>query len=186
MKPNNRNIAIGLVVMVVGLLLGSFASAPLYRLFCQITGFGGTPQNASANPSGYNNSELITVDNIKGFQPLAIFFDKTIATNTPIRVTILTPKAVVKINQPQRIIYQVENLTDQPLIITSTYNATPHKYASNIVKTECFCFYKQPLQPRAKKDMSLVFFISPRVLTAEGANKLRELTVGYHFFLAQQ
>ena len=28
----------------------AFASVPLYRLFCQVTGFGGTPQLAEAAP----------------------------------------------------------------------------------------------------------------------------------------
>ncbi|MDI9313732.1 MAG: cytochrome c oxidase assembly protein [Hydrotalea sp.] len=180
----NKNIAIALVAIVIGLVGGSFASAPLYRLFCQVTGFAGTPQNASQNGNALvaGNNTSITPEVIKNFHPLTIFFDKTIDTNMPIKVTIQTPRVDVAVNQIKRVVYRVENLTDKPLNFTSTYNATPDKYARQIIKTECFCFVKQLLQPGEKKDLSVVFFISPEIINAEGAEKIRELTIGYHFF----
>ena len=176
----NRNLAIGLVAVAVGLLLGSFASAPLYRIFCQLTGFGGTTQNGTGLVAA--NTTSITPAVIKNFHPLTIFFDATVSNNAPLRVDIMTPRVDVAVNQTKKIIYRVANLTDQPLTITSSYNATPQKYAHQIIKIECFCFTKQYLKPHEKKDFSLVFFISPEIINAEGAEKIRELTIGYHFY----
>ncbi len=186
-KSTNKNqaLAIVLVAIVIGLLAGSFASAPLYRIFCQITGFGGQPSQAT-QPGAVStlNTPAVTPEAIKNFHPLTFLFDKTIDQNTPIKVTILTPRVDAKINETKKVVYQVENLSNETFVLTSSYNATPQKYAHDIVKTQCFCFEKHTLKPYERKNFAVVFFISPTIISTEGAEKLRELTIGYHFYRA--
>lgn len=47
----NRRLLAILALVVAGMVGLAFASVPLYRLFCQVTGFGGTTQVADAAPS---------------------------------------------------------------------------------------------------------------------------------------
>ena len=48
-RRNGATVAL-LASVVAGMVGLSFASVPLYRLFCQATGFGGTTQRAAAAP----------------------------------------------------------------------------------------------------------------------------------------
>ena len=45
-KTRNVRTALGLLAVVAGMGSFAYASEPLYRLFCQVTGYGGTTQIA--------------------------------------------------------------------------------------------------------------------------------------------
>src|SRR5438874_5722232 len=65
MAPARRHSRNGTTVLllcavVAGMVGLSFASVPLYRLFCQATGFGGTTQRAAAAPKDIADA-VITV-----------------------------------------------------------------------------------------------------------------------------
>lgn len=182
---DNKKLALIILGVVFGMLLGSFASVPLYNLFCRVTGFGGTPKRVTEpiqNPEYLLNQKPITEVAVQNFQPIKIFFDQTIE-NVPISAA-PNPKVITtKLNQEQRIIYHITNLSDKTITITSTYNATPLKYARWINKTECFCFTEHTLKPKEEVDFPIVLYLDKGLINAEGSNKLRELTLGYHFYL---
>lgn len=186
----NKNLAILLFALGAGLLGGSFASAPLYNLFCKVTGFGGTTQVASgvdgANGAvGEKNITAQQQEAIKAFPPVTVSFDSTIAASVPIDVSINPRHVSIPLNKVTHIIYRVTNKSDKTLAITSSYNATPNYFGRYIQKIECFCFTRQVLLPHETRDFRLVFFLSPTLAFAEDSQKLREMTLGYHFYLAK-
>ena len=51
MNISKKNLTPIALVSIFLLMLGlSFAAVPLYDLFCRVTGFGGTTQNATEKP----------------------------------------------------------------------------------------------------------------------------------------
>ena len=66
-QNSNRRVAISLGALVLVMVGLSYASVPLYDLFCRVTGYGGTTQVADAK------SNQIVMDH-----PVAVRFDANV------------------------------------------------------------------------------------------------------------
>src|SRR5215469_1769361 len=60
MRRTNRALGLSLASIIVGMVGLAFASVPLYRAFCALTGYAGTPQIGAAAAPGATQ-QLITV-----------------------------------------------------------------------------------------------------------------------------
>ena len=160
---------LGIAVLMVGL---SFAAVPLYRIFCQVTGYGGTTQRAEA-PSATVTDREITVR-----------FDATMSSDLNWSFQPAERRITLKIGENRLAFYKAENLSDEKLTGTATFNVTPEIAGSYFSKIDCFCFTEQTLQPHQKVDMPVSFYIDPAILDDPDASRIEEITLSYTFFRA--
>jgi cytochrome c oxidase assembly protein subunit 11 len=166
----NRRTVLALAAVLAGMIGLTAASVPLYRLFCQVTGFGGTTQRAVEAP-GAVGAETVTVRfNADSMQQLGWAFQ-------PVE------RAVeVRIGEPMLVYYRAHNLTARESSGTATFNVTPLDAGQYFVKVECFCFTEQTLAPGQSVDMPVQFYVDPAILEDVDFDKLRTITLSYTFF----
>ena len=166
-----RNIIAASVVGIVGLSLGmSFAAVPLYRKFCQATGFGGTTQVAEG-PAG-----------TLGRRSLNVRFDANVAPGLPWRFEPETPAVTVRTGQTATVYFRVTNLSDQSTVADARYNVSPDVAGGYFDKISCFCFTQQKLDPHETLDMPVVFFLNPALEDEESMRAVDTLVLSYTFF----
>lgn len=161
----------GLVIAMIGL---SFASVPLYRLFCQITGFGGTPQRAMDNVN--------LPDRASRF--LTIRFNADTDPALAWKFTPVQSHMQVVIGETELAFYQATNLANQAITGQATFNVTPDKAGPYFYKIACFCFDQQTLQAHQSVDMPVSFYIDPEFLNDPGMVDVKTITLSYTFFRA--
>lgn len=174
LAARNRRIALlgGLVVLaMIGL---TAASVPLYRLFCQVTGYGGTTQRAEAAP-GAVAGPLLTV-----------LFNADVAPDLPWRFRPAQRRLEVHAGEQQLAFYTAENRADGPVVGTATFNVTPHKVGVYFHKLACFCFEQQTLEAGERVDMPVSFFVDPALLEDPATREVRQITLSYTFFVDHQ
>jgi len=167
----NGRFAFILFALVGGMIGLSFASAPLYRLFCQITGYGGTPQiQAEARPSSV--SERV----------IKVRFDANTNPKLPWRFKPLQREVTVKLGEEALVFYEAENLSDKPTMGRATFNVTPYKVGSYFNKVDCFCFDEQVLKPGQVVSMPVQFFVDPEIFDDPTTKEVKTITLSYTFF----
>jgi cytochrome c oxidase assembly protein subunit 11 len=173
--PFRRNTATaGLLLTVVAAMLGlTAASVPLYRLFCQATGFGGTTQRASAAPSQEVEGRLITVR-----------FDANTAADLGWEFQPVQLSVTVHPGEEKVISYRATNLTKEPLTGTATFNVTPSKTGIYFDKLQCFCFTRQHLDAGQSAELAVKFFVDPDIASDPNTRDVDTITLSYTMFRA--
>lgn len=169
-SSRNRNTAILLGVLVFAMIVFSFASVPLYRIFCQRTGYGGTVKIA-LNGSSVTHDRVITVRFNADLNPALPWNFKPLQASTPVFV-----------GETGLAFYQVKNKSPQSFTGIATYNVTPDKVAPYFNKIHCFCFEEQIIHGHQTADMPVQFFIDPAILTDKDCADVQEITLSYTFF----
>jgi cytochrome c oxidase assembly protein subunit 11 len=165
----NLLIAATLVAVVAGMVGLSYAAVPLYSLFCEVTGFGGTTQRASAGADHTIDREIIVrLDgNVAGlpweFQPEA-------------------RQIKVKLGETALVNFFAENASKAATIGTATFNVQPEIAGAYFNKIECFCFSEQKLQPGERAELPVQFFVSPDMADDRELKGTRTITLSYTFF----
>lgn len=167
----------GLAALLVAAMVGlAFASVPLYRLFCQVTGFGGTPLRAEeVAPSLKPTGKLISVR-----------FDSNTNSGLPWRFKPEEQSKRVAIGARNMAFYTAKNLSDVPVTGTATFNVTPEQAGQYFVKIQCFCFTEQTLKPGEEVRMPVVYFVDPKILDDPDASRIEEITLSYTFYPVDQ
>ena len=172
-RKKNRLTAMVLFT-VVGSMVGlAFAAVPLYKLFCQVTGFGGTPKIAAQPPAAAPSERTITVR-----------FDANVSPALAWRFLPEKTQVTVRAGEPTLAFYRATNLSDAPLAATATFNVTPFKAGKYFSKIDCFCFTKQRLAPGEEVAMGVEFFVDPRIFTDPNTQDVTTITLSYTFFPA--
>lgn len=166
----HRRVALALTLVVAAMTGLAFASAPLYRLFCAATGYGGTTQRAAA-PSGDIREESITVR-----------FDANTSSALKWDFRPEQREITLKIGENSLAFYRAVNRGATPLTGSATFNVTPEIAGSYFNKVECFCFTEQTLAPGEAADFPVSFFVDPAILNDPDAKNLKEITLSYTFF----
>ena len=172
--PNgNLRILAILGALVFGMVGLSYASVPLYDLFCKVTGYGGTTQVADTGSSKI----------VMGY-PVDVRFDANV--NPALNWKFVPVDRTVTLNPGEEVVinYRATNLGKTISTGTSTFNVTPVKAGPFFMKLDCFCFIEQTLQPGESVDMPVRFFIDPEIVTDENARNIQEITLSYTFFPA--
>ena len=168
---NGRTAALAalLVLAMVGL---AFASVPLYRLFCQVTGFDGTTMRAAedAAPGAVAGTSV------------AVRFDANVAPGLNWQFTPEVAQIEAKLGDTQTVFYRVRNAGPAPVAAIATFNVQPAQAGGYFVKIQCFCFNEQTLQPGEEVRMPVVFYVDPAILDDPDARKISEITLSYTFF----
>jgi cytochrome c oxidase assembly protein subunit 11 len=167
-KRNNR---VALIAAVAGLsmLALAFASVPLYRIFCQLTGFDGTPVRAERAPGAVAGQ-------------IGVRFDANVHPGLPWRFEPVDNKVRVAPGARTTIYYRATNLSARPVTGTAVFNVTPETVGQYFNKIECFCFTEQTLKPGESVDMPVVFFVDPEVRKDDSTKAIDEITLSYTFY----
>lgn len=173
-KRNTRNTTIIVTGLGFAMLVLSFASVPLYRLFCQRTGYGGTPQLSINNASRRVENHLITVR-----------FNADTHRDIPWDFKPLQTKITVKAGETGLAFYRVRNRAPKAMTGIAIYNVTPDKAAVYFHKIHCFCFEEQMIDGKEQVDMPVQFFIDPDIVKDPNCKDLKTITLSYMFFNAK-
>jgi cytochrome c oxidase assembly protein subunit 11 len=176
MSPLGRNGMIAALLLAVVAGMGGLvaASVPLYRLFCAATGYNGTTQRATAAPTDVS-SAYVTVR-----------FDAQ--TSPDLAWDFRPEQAEVRVHpgQQTQVFFRAVNRSSETLTGSAVFNVTPTKIGIYFDKLQCFCFTKQVLKPGESKDMGVVFFVDPDLLTDPDTRDVRTITLSYTMFRAAQ
>jgi len=166
-----RNRRVVMVCLAIVATMGglSYAAVPLYQLFCQVTGFGGTTQVADGNPKGTIARQM------------TVRFDSNVDRGLGWRVTPARP-VLGPIGEVETIEYVATNLTDQTLTGTAVFNVTPEQTGIYFNKMECFCFTEQTLAPGETVRMPVTYFVDPDLDANAELDTIREITLSYTFY----
>lgn len=171
-RRSNTRMAAGLGLIVVGMVGLSFASVPLYDLFCRVTGFGGTTQVATGASERVLDREIEIRFNADVNNSIAWDFKPGITAMK------------VKVGEPATMVYHARNREDRPVIGTATYNVTPDKAGIYFQKIQCFCFDEQKLEAGQSVEMPVYFFVDPAIADDPELDDVKTITLSYTFFRA--
>lgn len=169
-KVSNRTILVSCVVFFSCMIGVAYASVPLYRLFCQVTGFGGTTQVAEAA------ADTVLDRTIK------VRFDANVAGGLPWEFRPLQREVEVRIGEVTEVAYRSANPSATPTVGTASYNVTPQAAGAYFNKMHCFCFEEQTLAAGEATDMPVVFFVDPAIVDAPETRGLETVTLSYTFY----
>ena len=173
-QDGNRRLLVILAIVVSGMVGLAYASVPLYQLFCQVTGYGGTTQVALAR------AETVVPDH-----PVKVRFDANISRDLNWRFEAVDAPVTLNPGEEVVINYRATNLGDAPSTGTSTYNVTPVKAGPHFMKIDCFCFIEQTLQPGESVLMPVRFYIDPEIVADSNTSDVGEIILSYTFFPVQ-
>jgi len=173
MKISKKNLTPIALVSIFLFMLGlSFAAVPLYDLFCRVTGFGGTTQNAS-------NKEIpkIIVN-----QDYKMRFDTNINSTLDWKFYPEMNTLNLKPGEVHTVKFNVENPSNQISSGSATFNVSPSPFGIYLNKIGCSYFEKQTLQKKKKKEFVLTFFLDPKVVDDNKTKNMSDVTLSFTFF----
>ena len=169
-KTRHNLLALSLVGLVAGMVGLSFASVPLYRRFCQVTGYGGLPQRADKAPG-----EVLD-------RTIRIRFDGNVDHGLPWTFAPVQQTIDVKIGETALAFFKATNETSAPVSGTAIFNVAPELAGRYFTKIECFCFKQQTLAAGQSVEMPVTFFVDPKIVEDEDTKNMSEITLSYTFY----
>jgi cytochrome c oxidase assembly protein subunit 11 len=166
----NRRVGTAAGALVLGMAGLSFAAVPLYRLFCEVTGYNGTVRERAAAAPG------------AGGTALTVRFNATTHPELPWRFAPSQPTMRLPVGEEGIAYYVARNEAARPVTGIATYNVTPEVAGKYFNKVACFCFNEQTLAPGQQVDMPLAFWVDPRIAEDPNTAGIRTLTISYSFF----
>lgn len=167
-------VALACGLFVLGMLGAAYASVPLYRMFCQATGYGGATTVATAAPKRVLD------------RTMRVMFDANIAPGLDVGFAPERPDVTVQVGAPTLIHYRVVNRTGADLPAVASYNVTPEVTGGYFSKIQCFCFNEIKLKAGEAADLPVVFFVDPAISDDASLDRVRTITLSYTLFAARQ
>jgi cytochrome c oxidase assembly protein subunit 11 len=167
-----RDVAIAAAcgVLVAAMVGASFAAIPLYKIFCSVTGFAGTTQVARIAPK----HELA--------RELTIRFDSNVAPGLPWKFVPEQNEIKLHIGEVATVHYKVINEAARTIAAQASYNVTPTTVGAYFDKINCFCFTEQTLKPGETREMTVVFYVDPKIVDDRDQDPLNTITLSYTFY----
>jgi len=174
LKFKQNNSTAFFVVLVVFVMVGlSFASVPLYDLFCRTTGFGGTP----VIKKNVNESKLSEELTIK------VLFNADTAQGLEWNFSPVQREMIVNLGETTLALYEAKNYSENSVTGFATFNVLPLKIGKYFSKIDCFCFEEQTLSGGEKVEMPVSFYIDPKIAEDPNTIEIRTITLSYTFFV---
>lgn len=170
LQASHRRVATILVGVVAVMLGMAYASVPLYRIFCQVTGYGGTPQIAAAVSHQVVDKKIV------------VRFDANTSRGLPWEFGPRQHTIEVQLGENVVAHYSATNTSAAMTKGTASFNVTPDSAGAYFNKVQCFCFTEQTLKPGETADMPVMFFVDPAIMDDPDARKLSEITLSYTFY----
>lgn len=171
-NPGAKNQRTAMIVagVALGMVGLSFASVPLYRAFCQATGWGGTTQRAETG-AGETLARAITIR-----------FDGSLADGLNWRFKPEQVSQRLKIGETGLAFFEAQNLSPRAVTGRATFNVQPAKAGVYFKKIDCFCFTEQTLAAGEKVSMPVSYFIDPALASDPDLDDVQTITLAYTFF----
>lgn len=178
---SNIRVALMAAGFALAMLALGFAAVPLYRLFCQVTGFGGTTMRAT-------ESEAAIAERLArsaGAGTISIRFDASQDRGLPWQFKPAQATQTTAIGQRQMAFYTARNDSDRPVTGRATFNVEPEQAGKYFNKIQCFCFTEQTLQPGEEVRMPVLYYVDPRALRDANMQGVEQITLSYTFHTAK-
>ena len=172
----NRRTMMAMAGVGLSMLALGFASGPLYRIFCEQTGFGGTTKRASAD---------VQVREAVG-HTMSIRFDSNVQPGMPWQFYPEHRTDTVTVGRKDMAIFIAKNMSDRPVTGTASFNVTPSQAGAYFTKIQCFCFTQQTLQPGQEVRMPVLYFVDPKILDDPDNKDTQQITLSYTFYPVEQ
>ncbi|ASY44439.1 MAG: cytochrome c oxidase assembly protein [Pseudomonadota bacterium] len=172
----NRRTMMAMAGVGLSMLALGFASVPLYRIFCEQTGFGGTTKRASAD---------VQVREAVG-HTMSIRFDSNVQPGMPWQFYPEHRTDTVTVGRKDMAIFIAKNMSDRPVTGTASFNVTPSQAGAYFTKIQCFCFTQQTLQPGQEVRMPVLYFVDPKILDDPDNKDTQQITLSYTFYPVEQ
>jgi cytochrome c oxidase assembly protein subunit 11 len=171
-EQNRRNKRVKWVLagFAASMIALSFGLVPLYQIFCQVTGYGGTTQQAVAMPTEVFDREV------------QIRFNADHAADLPWTFRPAQKEVRLNVGESGLAFYRAENHADKTVTGMAVFNVTPLKAGQYFTKVDCFCFTEQALEAGQKVDMPVTFFIDPEFMTDPDMEDVQTITLSYTFY----
>jgi len=170
LRRRNRLMGMGVAGLVLGMVGLAFASVPLYRMFCQVTGYNGTVQLGGGAAPGAGDAVV------------TIRFNANTQPNLPWRFMPEQGATSLRVGEEAMAFDSAANLSNAPVTGVATYNVTPEVVGKYFHKTACFCFEQQTLAAGQQVDMPLAFWVDPKMMQDPNTRDIRTITLNYSFF----
>jgi cytochrome c oxidase assembly protein subunit 11 len=168
-RVSNASIFVGCAVFVTCMVGAAYAAVPLYRLFCQVTGYGGTTQRVEQ----YSTTVLDRAMNVT--------FDANISNGLNWEFKAAKP-VQPKIGETVQVEFTATNRSPVATTGTAVFNVTPMEAGAYFNKVQCFCFTEQTLQPGESVSMPVIFYVDPEIVNSEETKNIRTMTLSYSFY----
>ena len=167
---NNGLVAVLCVAFIGGMVGMTYASVPLYRLFCQVTGFNGTTQRV-------DQVSPVVLD-----QTIRVTFDANVASGLPWKFKPLQHEIIPRIGETVEVKFLAENTSNEPTRGQAIFNVSPVEAGAYFNKVQCFCFDETDLAPGEKREMSVVFYVDPEITKTIDTKDIGTLTLSYTYY----
>jgi len=171
-EAGNRRVALIALAIAAAMLGLGFASVPLYRMFCEATGFGGTTQRTTEDVASHVQAVTKT---------MSIRFDANVERGMPWQFKALQTTDTVTIGGRDMAIFWAKNTGSEPLTGTATFNVEPEYVGKYFNKIQCFCFTEQTLKPGEEVRMPVLYYVDPAILNDPDAKDVQQITLSYTF-----
>ena len=172
LKHRNRRVGAYAALGALAMLGLGYASVPLYRMFCQVTGFNGTTQRATTAEAAAVKVLPISI---------SVRFDGNVDRAMPWDFKPLQITQTVQIGARSLAAYSAKNLSDRPVTGRASFNVEPEQAGKYFTKIQCFCFTEQTLQPGQEVRMPVTYFVDPEIMQDDDAKQIKQITLSYTF-----
>jgi cytochrome c oxidase assembly protein subunit 11 len=169
-KTKNGMVAAICVGLFLGMIGLSYAAVPFYRLFCQVTGYGGTVRQVE-QASG------VILD-----QTIKIRFDGNVVPGLQWEFQPDQREVEMKIGETKQIFFHAKNMSNVETTGQATFNVTPEQVGAYFNKIQCFCFTETTLKPGEALEMPVLFFVDPDIVKDRETNTIKTITLSYTFY----
>jgi cytochrome c oxidase assembly protein subunit 11 len=174
LRRRDLAVAAACGVFVATMVGAAFAAVPFYNWFCRATGFQGTTQVATSAPAAVLDRKV------------TIRFDANVSGNLPWRFEPDQTSIEARIGEVVTVGYTVLNESARATVGEASYNVTPPTVGAYFSKINCFCFTEQALAPGEKRDMTVVFFVDPKLVQDHDQDDLDSITLSYTMYAVRQ
>ncbi len=168
----NTKTALMAGMIAIGMVGMGFAAVPLYQIFCQVTGFGGTTMRAS-------EAQAATIKATN--KQMTIRFDAN-QRGLPWEFKPENPTEKVTIGARDMTVYLAKNNSARPVTGMATFNVSPAQAGQYFSKIQCFCFVEQTLRPGEQVRMPVLFYVDPKIMDDPNTRDIQEITLSYTFY----
>jgi cytochrome c oxidase assembly protein subunit 11 len=167
----NRRVGVICGLVFAGMVGAAYAAIPVYRAFCQATGFGGTIRRAEAAPVAVSERKV------------TVSFDANVR-GAPLEFAPEQGAQTVRLGETKLAFFKATNTSDRPLTVRALYNVAPDQAGTYFRKLQCFCFTDQTIGPRQTVELPVLYFIDPKFAQDINTKNSTDVTLSYTFFPA--
>ncbi|MFC3173538.1 cytochrome c oxidase assembly protein [Novosphingobium bradum] len=172
LKRRNRRVSAYAIAGALFMLALGFAAVPLYRMFCQVTGFQGTTQRATAEQAAGIKVSPVTI---------SVRFDGNVDRDLPWAFAPVQVTQTVHLGARTLAVYTAKNLSERAIVGRASFNVSPDDAGKYFSKIQCFCFTEQTLQPGEEVRMPVTYYVDPAILDDPEARDIKQITLSYVF-----